>query len=114
MQGGMLTVMSRYKPSKVKAYLDKHVIGQEEAKKTLAVAVYNHMKRSILRAQGKDAAIRKSNVILMGGTGCGKTFLVKCIADYTFLYTNAQNCLFPLPGKGQFFLARLLGKSLKP
>ena len=92
MQGGMLTVMSRYKPSKVKAYLDKHVIGQDEAKKTLAVAVYNHMKRSILRAQHKDAAIRKSNVILMGGTGCGKTFLVKCIADYMKVPCYIQDC----------------------
>lgn len=41
MQGGMLSVMSRYKPSKIKAYLDTRVIGQDEAKKTLAVAVYN-------------------------------------------------------------------------
>ena len=73
MQGGLLKMMSRYKPSKVKAYLDKHVIGQEEAKKTLAVAVYNHMKRSALRAMGRETPVRKSNVILMGGTGCGKT-----------------------------------------
>ena len=92
MQGGMLTVMSRYTPSKVKAYLDKRVIGQEEAKKTLAVAVYNHMKRSVLRAQDKKTAIRKSNVILMGGTGCGKTFLVQCIADYMKVPCYIQDC----------------------
>ena len=92
MQGGMLTVMSRYKPSKVKAWLDKRVIGQEEAKKTLAVAVYNHMKRSVLRAQDKKTAVRKSNVILMGGTGCGKTFLVQCIAEYMKVPCYIQDC----------------------
>ena len=92
MQGGLLKMMSRYKPSKVKAYLDKHVVGQEEAKKTLAVAVYNHMKRSALRAMGKETPVRKSNVILMGGTGCGKTYLVKCIADYMKVPCHIQDC----------------------
>ena len=88
----MLTVMSRYIPSKVKAYLDKRVIGQEDAKKTLAVAVYNHMKRSVLRAQDKNTSVRKSNIILMGGTGCGKTYLVKCIADYMKVPCYIQDC----------------------
>jgi len=92
MKGGMLTVMSRYIPSKVKAYLDKRVIGQEDAKKTLAVAVYNHMKRSVLRAQDKNTSVRKSNIILMGGTGCGKTYLVKCIADYMKVPCYIQDC----------------------
>ena len=92
MKGGMSKVMSRYKPSKVKAYLDRHVMGQEEAKKTLSVAVYNHMKRSILRSMGKETPVRKSNVILMGGTGCGKTHLVKCIADYMQVPCHIQDC----------------------
>ena len=92
MQGGMLKAMSRYKPSKVKAYLDRHVIGQEEAKKTLSVAGYNHMKRSVLRAMGRETPVRKSNVILMGGTGCGKTHLVKCIADYMQVPCHIQDC----------------------
>ena len=92
MQGGMLTVMSRYTPTKVKAWLDKRVIGQEEAKKTLAVAVYNHMKRSVLRAQGNSTSVRKSNVILMGPTGCGKTYLVQCIADYMKVPCYIQDC----------------------
>jgi ATP-dependent Clp protease ATP-binding subunit ClpX len=92
MQGGMLRVMSRYKPSKIKAYLDTRVIGQEEAKKTLAVAVYNHMKRSVRRSQDKDTSIRKSNVILLGGTGCGKTFLAQCIADYMNVPCYIQDC----------------------
>ena len=92
MQGGIPLALSRYTPKKVKAYLDKRVIGQEEAKKTLAVAVYNHMKRSVLRAQGKDTSIRKSNVFLMGGTGCGKTYLVQCIADYLKVPCYIQDC----------------------
>lgn len=84
--------LNRYKPSKVKAYLDKHVIGQEEAKRTLSVAVYNHMKRIYLREQGIDSPIRKSNVILLGGTGCGKTFLVQCIAEYMKVPHFIQDC----------------------
>ena len=92
MKGGMEKVMSRYKPSKVKAYLDRHVIGQEEAKKTLAVAVYNHMKRQVLRSMGRECPIRKSNVVLMGGTGCGKTYLVQCIADYMKVPCHIQDC----------------------
>ena len=92
MQGGMLRVMSRYKPSKIKAYLDTRVIGQDEAKKTLAVAVYNHMKRSVRRSQDKDTSIRKSNVILLGATGCGKIFLAQCIADYMNVPCYIQDC----------------------
>ena len=92
MQGGLLKVMSRYKPSKIKAYLDTRVIGQDEAKKTLAVAVYNHMKRSVRRAQDKDTSIRKSNIFLLGGTGCGKTFLAQCIADYMNVPCYIQDC----------------------
>lgn len=72
MQGGLLRVMSRYKPSKIKAYLDTRVIGQEEAKKTLAVAVYNHMKRSVRRSQDKDTSIRKSNVIFWAEPAVGR------------------------------------------
>lgn len=84
--------MSRYKPSKIKAYLDTRVIGQDEAKKTLAVAVYNHMKRSVRRSQDKDTSIRKSNVILLGATGCGKIFLAQCIADYMNVPCYIQDC----------------------
>jgi ATP-dependent Clp protease ATP-binding subunit ClpX len=92
MQGGMLQAMSRYKPSAIKAYLDTRVIGQEEAKRTVSVAVYNHMKRSVRRAQDKDTSIRKSNVILLGGTGCGKTYLARCIAEYMNVPCYIQDC----------------------
>lgn len=92
MKGGMATVMSRYKPSRLKAYLDSRVIGQEEAKRTLAVAVYNHMKRIVRRSQDKGTPIRKSNVIMIGPTGCGKTFLVQCIAEYMNVPYYIQDC----------------------
>lgn len=91
-QSGLLNIMSRYTPSKVKKFLDTRVIGQEEAKKTLSVAVYNHMKRIYCRDMDMDTSIRKSNVILMGGTGCGKTYLVQCIAEYMNVPCHIQDC----------------------
>lgn len=91
-QGTMPMTLSHYIPSKVKEFLDKRVIGQEEAKKTLAVAVYNHMKRTIRRAQDRKTHIRKSNVILTGPTGCGKTWLIQCIAEYMQVPFYIQDC----------------------
>ncbi len=91
-KGDAPATLSHFIPSKVKAFLDKRVIGQEEAKKTLAVAVYNHMKRTLLRQQGKDTHIRKSNVILMGSTGCGKTWLVRSIAEFMHVPFYIQDC----------------------
>ena len=69
------------RPDQIKAYLDKFVVGQDEAKMTLAVAVYNHYKR-ILHKNDPECrtTVDKSNVILLGETGCGKTLLVKTIA----------------------------------
>lgn len=70
------------KPNQIKEYLDKYVIGQEEAKKTLSVAVYNHFKMIIHNDNiGEDEEpIGKSNILLLGETGSGKTLLVKTIA----------------------------------
>lgn len=68
------------RPQEIKEYLDGYVIGQEEAKKSLSVAVYNHYKR-ILQQKGEDGVeIEKSNIIMVGRTGTGKTLLAKTIA----------------------------------
>ncbi|NLX64980.1 MAG: ATP-dependent Clp protease ATP-binding subunit ClpX [Clostridiaceae bacterium] len=68
------------KPKEIKRILDEYVVGQEKAKKTLSVAVYNHYKR--IRSQGsrQDLEIQKSNILLMGPTGCGKTYLAQTLA----------------------------------
>lgn len=67
------------KPKEIKAILDEYVIGQEEAKKILSVAVYNHYKR-IANQDAEDVEIQKSNILMVGPTGSGKTFLVQNLA----------------------------------
>ena len=67
-------------PEEIKRTLDQYVIGQEEAKKTLAVAVYNHYKRINSEDEINDVEIQKSNVLLLGPTGCGKTLLAQTLA----------------------------------
>lgn len=84
-----------HKPAEIKAYLDQYVIGQEDAKRVLSVAVYNHFKRIDQPATRDDVEIEKSNIILIGETGTGKTLLARtiakllhvpfCIADATVL-----------------------------
>lgn len=84
------------KPKEIKKFLDEYVIGQDQAKKVLSVAVYNHYKRLMQRkAEVTDVMIEKSNIIMAGETGTGKTYLAKtmarilqvpfCIADATVL-----------------------------
>ena len=68
-----------YKPKEIKAFLDEYVIGQEEAKKVLSVAVYNHYKR-VMSGKTFDVELQKSNIIVVGPTGSGKTYLAQTLA----------------------------------
>lgn len=68
------------KPADIKAFLDEYVIGQEEAKKYLSVAVYNHYKRILQPKEENGVEIEKSNILLVGSTGTGKTLLARTIA----------------------------------
>jgi len=80
-------------PSEIKEYLDQYVIGQEEAKKALSVAVYNHYKKIINNTNVYSGVeIDKSNIILLGNTGSGKTLLVKTIARLLNVPCYIQDC----------------------
>ncbi len=68
------------KPKEIKAILDDFVIGQDDAKKSLAVAVYNHYKRISHGDKNKDVELQKSNIVMLGPTGCGKTMLAETLA----------------------------------
>ena len=68
------------KPAEIKSYLDDYVVGQTEAKKKLSVAVYNHYKRIRSADIQRDVELQKSNIILIGPTGCGKTLLAQTLA----------------------------------
>ena len=79
------------KPKEIKAYLDQYVIGQDEAKRYLSVAVYNHYKR-LQQPESEDVEIEKSNIIMAGSTGTGKTLLARTIArllDVPFTIVDA-------------------------
>lgn len=81
------------RPDEIKEYLDQYVIGQEEAKKILSIAVYNHYKKILYNnANVDELEMDKSNIILMGETGCGKTLLVKTIAKLLNVPCYIQDC----------------------
>lgn len=73
------TNINLLKPAEIKAFLDQHVVGQEEAKKVLAVSVYNHYKR-VLAEKDLDVELQKSNILMIGPTGSGKTYLAQTLA----------------------------------
>src|SRR5574344_455744 len=80
------------KPIEIKNYLDQYVIGQEDAKRYLAVSVYNHYKRLLQKNKKDDVEIEKSNIIMVGSTGTGKTLLARTIAkllDVPFTIVDA-------------------------
>lgn len=68
------------KPEKLKAFLDDYVIGQDEAKKVLSVSVYNHYKRILADSEPDDVELQKSNILMLGPTGSGKTLLAQTLA----------------------------------
>lgn len=68
------------KPQDIKTFLDQYVIGQDDAKRYLSVSVYNHYKRLLQRISADDVEIEKSNIIMVGATGTGKTLLARTIA----------------------------------
>ncbi|GGG72159.1 ATP-dependent Clp protease ATP-binding subunit ClpX [Corynebacterium pelargi] len=87
------------RPSEISAFLDKYVVGQDEAKRVLAVAVYNHYKRVRVLESGRrpnedDAELQKSNILMLGPTGTGKTYLAQTLAkllDVPFTIADATS-----------------------
>lgn len=94
-EAGALPNFKLIRPREIKKFLDEYVIGQDEAKRVMSVAVYNHYKRLMQRKVDNDVMIEKSNIIMVGETGTGKTYLARtlakilqvpfCIADATVL-----------------------------
>ncbi|MDH7479858.1 MAG: ClpX C4-type zinc finger protein, partial [Syntrophomonadaceae bacterium] len=90
------------KPREIKDILDQYVIGQEKAKKALSVAVYNHYKRINLGMKIDDVELQKSNIVMLGPTGSGKTLLLH-LNYYQFLHYNREpvdNLLLITPNEG--------------
>ena len=70
------------RPTEIKTYLDQHVIGQEQAKKVMAVAVHNHFKRILFQDLDDGVKLEKSNILVLGPTGTGKTLIAQTLANF--------------------------------
>ena len=70
------------RPTEIKAYLDQHVVGQEQAKKVMAVAVHNHFKRILFQDLDDGVKLEKSNILVLGPTGTGKTLIAQTLANF--------------------------------
>ncbi len=70
------------RPAEIKAYLDQHVVGQEQAKKVMAVAVHNHYKRILFQDLDDGVKLEKSNILVLGPTGTGKTLIAQTLANF--------------------------------
>ena len=77
------------KPTEIKSFLDQYVIGQEATKKVLSVAVYNHYKRLLQERDEHEVEIQKSNIVMVGQTGTGKTLMARTIAQMLNVFTEA-------------------------
>src|SRR5207237_4120014 len=87
------------KPSEIKTVLDQYVVGQERAKKVLAVAVHNHYKRIESGSETSDVELQKSNILMIGPTGSGKTLLAQTLAKMLRVpFTSARATTLPEAG----------------
>ena len=96
------------KPKAIKEYLDQYVIGQDEAKKVMAVAVYNHYKRLNQPETKDEVEIEKSNIIMIGETGTGKTLLAKTIAKLLNVPFAKFELIYLIARPKEFFLPNFL------